>query len=278
LIETVARIHSESEALARVRSVPTFTLASAGGAVLDAWERARDRLRPAAPTTPAIQRWILAGERSLRPAIRDLASAPEIYRGTTVIGHGDLWPAHVLWTRPGSEGGSRRRLSGIVDWADAAAGSPLLDLAQLVTHFGGWTAASAEDAIGTYAAVRRLGPDERRLLPAAAVLDLVAEAGWLLTVAYGDGQPSEPLSTALRDAIDEVVTSLEHASAVALRGDRPSKPAARRWVHRPTDRPTKRRDQRGAADSRPTKGRNARTERRRDGRGSDDDSPSRAPS
>ena len=232
LIETLARIHTASEPLARAHGAPTVSIAAVASAVLGTWERARVRLRTAAPSTPAIQRWILAGERALRPAIRDLAAAEPIYRDASVVCHGDLWPAHTLWTRS-AEGSGAHLLTGIVDWADAAAGSPLLDLAQLVSHFGGWTAHAAEDAIGAYSAVRRLGPEERRLLPAVAILDLIAEAGWLLTVADAGTARRESLSTPLRQAIDDVVTSLEHAAAVAIRGDRPTKPVRRAWVHRP---------------------------------------------
>jgi Ser/Thr protein kinase RdoA (MazF antagonist) len=247
LIEAVARLHEASAPLARTRSVPEVPLAAVAGAVRDAWERARVRLRPVAPMSPHVQRWIRAGERALRVAMRDVAEAPAIYRDASVVAHNDLWPVRVLWSRPGrgDEGGTR--LSGIVGWVDAAAGSPLLDLAQLVGHFGGWTATTAEDAIGAYVAVRRLGPDERRLLPAVAVLDLVAEAGWLLSVAYAD--PSErEASSQLRDGVESIVSSLEQAAEVAVRGDRPQT-KGRRWVHR--EPPGKVGDRRRSADDRP---------------------------
>jgi Ser/Thr protein kinase RdoA (MazF antagonist) len=231
-IKTVARIHGATQRLARARGAPFTTLSEVARAVQDGWERARARLRPVAATTPAVQRWIRAGERALPAAVRDLAAASSVFHDASVVGHGDLWPAHVLWQRAerGSEG--QARLSGIVDWTDAAAASPLLDLAQLVGHFGGWSGRNAEEAIGAYAAVRRLDPDERRLLPAVAVLDLVAEAGWLLTLAYADADRGEQTPSALRDGADAIVASLENAAEVAVRGDRPAKPVRRRWVRR----------------------------------------------
>jgi Ser/Thr protein kinase RdoA (MazF antagonist) len=229
LIETVARLHLAGEPLAQARGAPTLTLAAMIRAVEGGWERARARLRPAAPHRPAIQRWIRAGERGLRVAAHDLLAHPEIAQRSRVVGHHDLWAAHVLVAR--QESGAVR-LTGIVDWVDASAGSPLLDLAQIVGHCGGWSADRAEAAIAAYSTVARLEPDERRLLPAVATLDLIGEAAWLLSVAYGDPERGEAPSSALRDGIEELVESLERAVEVAALGDRPRKPPVRRWEYR----------------------------------------------
>jgi Ser/Thr protein kinase RdoA (MazF antagonist) len=237
LIETMARLHLAGAHLAHAEGAPTLSLAVTIRAVEGAWERARARLRPAAPRRPAIQRWIRAGERGLRVAAHDLLAHPEIAQRPRVVGHHDLWPAHVLVSRP--DGGAPR-LSGVVDWVDASAGSPLLDLAQLVGHFGGWSAERAEEVIAAYSAVARLEPDERRLLPAVATLDLIAETAWLLSVAYGQPERGETPSPALRDGIEEMVESLERAVEVAALGDRPRTPPGRRWEYREPRRPARR--------------------------------------
>jgi hypothetical protein len=51
-----------------------------------------------------------------------------------VAANRQLWPAHVV--------ADRQRLT-LVDWTRAVAGSPLLDIAQIVTHFNGWDTASS---------------------------------------------------------------------------------------------------------------------------------------
>ena len=157
------------------------------------WEYHRQQLRPLAPRFPIIQRWIRTAERALFPALSALEAAPDLASSTEIGGHQDLWPSHVLWLRGGRDGGGGpARLGGIIDFAEAAASSPLVDLAHLVTHFGGWTADRAETAMGIYSEIRRLSPEERRLLPAVATLDVIAEAGWLLTIAFALARARRP--------------------------------------------------------------------------------------
>jgi Ser/Thr protein kinase RdoA (MazF antagonist) len=204
------------------------------------WEFHRQQLRPLAPRFPIIQRWIRTAERALFPALGALEAAPELARSTEIGGHQDLWPSHVLWLRGGRDGGGGpARLGGIIDFAEAAASSPLVDLAHLVTHFGGWTADRAETAMGIYSEIRRLSPEERRLLPAVATLDVIAEAGWLLTIAFAlPERAAQVASSQLTMGATALVESLEVVTPVLLRGDAPIKPFKRRWEpRRPMPRP-----------------------------------------
>jgi Ser/Thr protein kinase RdoA (MazF antagonist) len=234
LIETVARFHTASEPLARRPSVPAAPLQRVASVVRRAWEGHRARLRPIAPRTPAVQRWLRVSEQALPAAVGALERQPANWQETSVAGHHDLWPAHVLTERHGDT----QQLTGLVDFADLAAGSPLLDLAQLVGHFGGWSAETAELTVETYASIRPLLPEQRRLLPAVAALDLVAEAGWLLVVTYATPRPDDALPPKeLRLGADALVASLEVTATVVLHGDTRPSPTTRKWVRRPRRSP-----------------------------------------
>lgn len=233
-IQAVASLHAATQTTAWRRGTPAMPLEAVGAASRRAWEYHRQKLRPIAPRHPIIQRWIRTAERAIYAALAALEAAPELARAVDVAGHHDLWPSHVLWLRGGRDGGGGpARLGGIIDFAEAATGSPLLDLAHLVAHFGGWTAERAETAMGIYGDVRRLTPDERRLLPAVATLDLIAEAGWLLTIAFALPERAEQAaSSQLRMGATALIESLEVVTPVLLRGDSPTRPIKKRWVPR----------------------------------------------
>jgi hypothetical protein len=143
-----------------------------------------------------------------------------------VIGHLNLWPAHLLVSRvEGNE-----EISGLIDFADAAASSPLVDLAQLIVHFSGWTGSTAEEAIGAYVDVRPLAPEERRSLPAVAGLDLVVETGRLLTLGYATPAVAESgRAETVRNGAAVLLQSLEAVTPAVQRGDRPEPSRARKW-------------------------------------------------
>lgn len=228
----MARVHAATSDLPLAPETPVVPLAGVVGAVERAWSAQRARLRPIAPRTPLVQRWLAAGERALPAALAALArTMPEPEAGGAVVLHLGLWPAHVIAAdEAAGEGGGAL---GWIGWEGAAAGSPLLDLAQIATRCRGWSAVNAELALAAYAAVRPLAPEERRLLPAVAALDLVAAAGHLLDTAFGPGRDAEaPTPTVLRAGAEALVASLETAAAVAAQGDGPRKPIARRWQHR----------------------------------------------
>lgn len=233
-IQAVAHLHAATHEAAASRGAPEVPLLAIGEMTRRSWEYHRQKLRPLAPRHPVIQRWIRTAERALFPALSAIEAAPDLAQSTEVGGHQDLWPSHVLWLRGGRDGGGGpARLGGIIDFAEAAASSPLVDLAHLVTHFGGWTADRAETAMGIYGEIRRLSPDERRLLPAVATLDVIAEAGWLLTIAFAlPERAAQAASTQLRMGATALVESLEVVTPVLLRGDAPIKPIKRRWEPR----------------------------------------------
>lgn len=246
LIETVARFHIASESLALRVDAPRAPLSAVAASVWRSWSGHRERLRAAASRNPPVQRWIRVSERALPAAAAALEAAPEQWTGLSVVGHHDLWPAHVLFSRRDED----ERLTGLVDFTDVAAGSPLLDLAHLVAHFGGWSADAAEAALGTYGAVRAVTPEERRLLPTVVALDLVAEAGWLLVVANEPrGREDPPVSSALRTGAEALLASLEAVTPVVLRGEDKRVPGVRKWVHRARPEP-KRPGISGAPDGR----------------------------
>jgi hypothetical protein len=226
---TVARWHLATAKLARERSVPVARLDDIVRAVRATWAGQRQRLRPHAATTPHIQRWLRTSEQVMRVGTAALASASHLRGGHRAIAHLNLWPAHLLFATTGE----RPQLTGLLDFAEAAVSSPLMDLGQLLTHFGGWTVAAAEEAIGAYTSVIPLTPEERRLLPVVAGIDAIVETGRLLVLAYASGlRPESAEADALRHGAVAMLVSLENLAPAVLRGDRPVRPKARQWERR----------------------------------------------
>ena len=245
LVGTVARIHAATAELARTPDAPTVPLTGMVGAVRQAWAAQRERLRPIAPRTPVVQRWLAVGERALPAAQAALAASAATSGAPSAIVHLGLWPTHVLLEQ--ADGPP----VGLLGWEGAAVGSPLLDLAQLVIRCRGWSAGAAEVAIAAYGAVRALSPEERRLLPAVAALDLVATAGHVLDAAHSPRPPdAPPVPAAVRTGAAALVDSLEVAAATLAQGvARPS--SSRRSMRPPTarsrDSPRRERNPRGRA-------------------------------
>jgi len=249
LASLLGRLHRETAVLAIRRAAPAAPLAGLVPAVRRAWAGQRERLRPVAARTPEIQRWLAIGERALPAAEAALSASPVLEQPPIAVLHLGLWPAHVLLADPPTGG-----VAGLIGWEGAAAGSPLLDLAQLVVRCRGWSAGAAELAIAAYGESRPLPPEERRLLPAVAVLDLVASAGAILDLAFGPDAEGAPPSR-LRGAATSFVNSLEVAAGVVAQGERPAK-HARRWQHGPRPAPAPTRPAGGAR--RPARGQGKR--------------------
>jgi aminoglycoside phosphotransferase (APT) family kinase protein len=169
------------------------------GAVRQGHERHLNALRTRARREPSIQRWLATGERLLASAEPIVREATQATQFPTSMLHLGLWPAHVLIA-----GDS---VVGLLGWERAAAGSPLLDLAQAILRLQGWSDEAVEAAAGAYADVRLFSPDERRLLPAVAALDAVATTGRLLEQTYAVAETARP-PTALRAGIDTMLGSL----------------------------------------------------------------------
>jgi hypothetical protein len=225
-VRAIASWHGATQEMAGRKDVPQAPLDAVLHAVQSTWEEQRRRLRPLAPRTPHIQRWLRSGEVVLAGAV-DSLTAVEFLRGRPlVVGHLNLWPAHLLVSRV--EG--HDEISALIDFADAAASSPLVDLAQLIAHFSGWTGAAAEEAIGAYADVRPLAPEERRSLPAVAGLDLVVETGRLLTLGYASPAIARSgVAEPVRSGAALLLQSLEAVTPAVQRGDRPEPSRARKW-------------------------------------------------
>jgi aminoglycoside phosphotransferase (APT) family kinase protein len=197
VIAAIARLHAMP--LPATGERPEAPLGMLPGAVRQAHERHRGQLRSRAPREPAIQRWLATSERLMSRAEPVVAEAAGGREPRATIAHLGLWPAHVLV--------ADEALAGLLGWERAAAGSPLLDLAQAVLRLQGWRDEAVELALGAYAEVRSLSPDERRLLPAVAALDAVATTGRLLEQTYAVPGTARPPGT-LRGAIDMMLGSL----------------------------------------------------------------------
>jgi Ser/Thr protein kinase RdoA (MazF antagonist) len=229
-IRALATFHAATESIAARGDVPKAPMESVVRAVRTNWEGQRQRLRPLAPRTPHIQRWLRSAEVVVAGAVDSIAASDFLRARPAVIDHLNLWPAHLLLSRV--EG--RDRLSGLIDFADAAAGSPLLDLAQIVGHFNGWTGGAAEESIGAYADVRPLAPEERRLLPAIAGLDLIIETGRLLILGYATRSIVDSGGgDTIRAGAATLLLSLEALAPAVQRGDRPEPSRARKWNYGP---------------------------------------------
>jgi Ser/Thr protein kinase RdoA (MazF antagonist) len=229
-VRAIAALHLATESLAEQPEVPRASLEAVLRGVRSAWEDQRQRLRSFAPRTPHIQRWIRSGEPVFDGAVESITAASFLQLRPRVVSHLNLWPSHLLISRQDGQ----ERVTGIVDFAEAAASSPLLDLAQLITHFNGWTGAAAEIAIGAYTDVRPLAPEERRLLPAIAGLDLLVEAGRLLVLGHATQSVVESGGgDSIRAAAASMLLSLEGIAPAVQRGDRKEPSRARKWDYGP---------------------------------------------
>jgi Ser/Thr protein kinase RdoA (MazF antagonist) len=122
---------------------------------------------------------------NLLPEAAQLAAAllfenPVAAADCGTVCHRDLWPAHVLVRDD--------RFVGFVDFERAAFSNAIWDVAQLVAHFNGWSSKAL--VLEAYSEIRALGPCERRVLPAAAALDLILDGRWMLDELYA-AHPAE---------------------------------------------------------------------------------------
>jgi Ser/Thr protein kinase RdoA (MazF antagonist) len=203
-LAALARVHEATVGARGLPNLPAAPLEGLAGAVRTSWMAARDRLRPVAHLHPPVQRWVAAGERALPAAAASLAAAGLETLAPSAAVHQNIWPSHLLL-----EGDD---LSGLIGWDHVAYGSPLLDIAQAAVRLRGWSAATVEETVAAYGAVRTLGPEERRALPALAAFDLVAITGNLLVAAYAPHPNAPAPPSALKLAATRMVESLENAA------------------------------------------------------------------
>lgn len=102
-----------------------------------------------------------------------------------IICHNDLWPDHVYFAA-----GS---FCGFVDFGALTFTSPVMDLAQLILHFGGWQ--TCEEVLTVYTSYRSLSIQDVAMLPIVAVSDLISEGYWSLSQLRDDTLP-EPEAAA----------------------------------------------------------------------------------
>lgn len=148
-----------------------------------------------------IQRWQSASQRVIYAAWDVLDEAGLLGVQTGVPSHHDLWPAHTL---------THQSHVSLIDWSRARITSPLVDVAQLIARFNGWSATSLEEVVESYMAQRTLTADERRLLPVFGALDLAVETGILLAEAYvADIDQTSQYAELARSGAGAMLASLE---------------------------------------------------------------------
>ena len=241
----IARFHAETSGALLVAGAPRSALGGFGAAANRVWRQRLRDLDPLAPEVPAVRRWRAAARRVVTDALARIEEAGAAGQATEVVVHANLWPSHVL----ASPLNQRQAVMSIVDWTDAIGSSPLVDIAHLIVHFGGWTPENAEAVISAYHDVRPLRPAERRLLPAVAALDLAAQTGRLLSIGYGGGfQLDQGERSLARNSASDMTTSLETLANVLEYGETRPPRQFRKWVYR--EPPTRQRAKGGNGRSR----------------------------
>ena len=89
---------------------------------------------------------------------------------TPTIYHGDLWPAHVNF--------KTSRPIGMIDFENLGWSTPVADIAQIALHFADWS--KCIEIVEHYNQQFQISAEDRALLPAAALLDLISEGYWSL--------------------------------------------------------------------------------------------------
>ncbi len=120
-------------------------------------------------------RWLKLMPEALALATEVLQAYPAGAFSTATLCHGDLWAPHVLF--------DGNNLSGLVDFESLCFSSAAAELAQAILHFGGWQI--RDSFVRTYEQHTTLRVEDKAVLPAAAVLDLVREGYWSLDQLFG---------------------------------------------------------------------------------------------
>lgn len=221
----VAHAHEATGEIAAQQDAPAYTLAMFLEEVRKDWFARRKVLGDRAAEQRDIRRWLRCGNRIIPTASDLVRNEPALMHERSVVNHNSLWPVNVLVEGRDAD----RRVTGLVGWSHAAAGSPVLDIAALTVHMQGWSAALTEGIIDAYLGTRRLLPEQRRLIPAVAALDLVVRVGELLHFAYLDERMIDhPATPALRSGMKTLLNSLETLTGILA----PDIDQTNRWVRR----------------------------------------------
>jgi Ser/Thr protein kinase RdoA (MazF antagonist) len=232
VIAEIARImalcHEASEPIAGQEGAPVRTVNAFLNDVRKTWFDQRKILGDRAAEQRDIRRWLRCGNRIIPTASDLLRNEPAIMMERSVVNHGDLWPVNVLVTGRDNS----REVMGIVGWSHATAGSPVMDIAALTVNMQGWSAALTEAIIDSYSNTRRLLPEQRRIIPAVASLDLVARLADLLTLAYLDeSMINHRAMPVLRSGMKTLLNSLETLTGILA----PDIDHTNRWARRRPD-------------------------------------------
>lgn len=232
-IQALARFHLASQSLANRADAPVYTLEAMLTATENIFAQLRKTVGSQAGGNQEIRRWLRSGNRILPAATDRIAEATALAQARTAAVHTDLWPSRLMV----DEIEGRTSLTGIVGWTQTAAGSPILDLARLAARCARWSAATAETVVGAYSEIAPITPEQRRMLPVIAALDLTTITGTMLQAAYEDDRiANDPVQSFIRSGVQTSVRSLETLANVLAPEERKS--AARVYRARPkTDRP-----------------------------------------
>lgn len=225
----IADFHASTTAARELAGAPRSPLRGFGAAANRAWRQQLQQLDPLSPRVPSVRAWRAAARRVVNDALSKIEEAGEAGQVSEVVAHAYLWPSHIL----ASLAGDGQRVSGIIGWSNVIATSPLIDIAQLITHFGGWNPDNAEAVLSAYHDVRPVLPAERRLLPAVAALDLVVQTGRLLLVGYGEqARLDQGERSLVRNGAAALTSSLETLANVLEFGETRPPRQFKKWVYK----------------------------------------------
>jgi hypothetical protein len=227
-IQELAKFHVATAALANRADAPVLTL----DAMLKAAEHQYAELRRIvgrhAGQHPEIRRWLRCGNRILPAAAERIGETGTLQTARTCAIHGAVWPGRLLVDDRAGE----PVLTGITGWMRAAASVPVIDLARLAARCARWSAATAETVVGAYADIAPLPPEQRRLLPVIAALDLTSITGTMLQAAFDDDRLiGDPVQALIRSGIQTSLRSMETLANVLAPEDIPAR--ARTFHARP---------------------------------------------
>lgn len=206
----IAKAHGATEDVDR-KGIPVHTIAMTMDRVRKFWFEQRKILGDKAADERDIRRWLRCGNRVVPTSSDLIRNSTNSLHDSSVVMHNDLWPENIL-----IEGHDvNRSLTGIVGWRHMAAGSPVLDIAQMTVNMQGWSAALTEAIVESYSTNRHLRPDERRLVPAVAGLLLVETVGNLLTLNYLDSRMiGHEATSVMRSGMKTLLDSLERVTHI----------------------------------------------------------------
>ncbi len=180
LAEAVARFHASTARLHPEGDYEVDPLTRRLDKLVDATEgsledlQAGVRHRADGAQRTIATRWLDLLPKALRTAREASLWLPPNEKGSQVLCHGDLWPAHTHFQ--GDD------FVGFADFESLAFAPPALDLAQLLAHFGGWEV--RKRVMRSYGRFAPLAERYWAVLALEVVADLASEGLWSLEALY----------------------------------------------------------------------------------------------